>query len=401
MFAFVNANTPFRDLKLMGDSVLDLLSLRRHTRVLASATKVEWNSGVKSWRPPISTKRWTVVGLSFRFMLSALQTSTSLRTLQLVGVKVKPSHQLMILSTPTLKTLILQLSHFVPTAIKMPLSSITSLTLVLSGRRACLEHTLGIFRDTLETLEVGYLVEDIYPVLEKVHLHRLTGLEQWGFDIRTSGFGQITPHTSSTITKLCITTWSYPRPLVLPDGVFPHLRELFSPWWIGTQLVPGRPVQVFYGIDKHEIEFNELQTNLALLSQSTRGIEELQLYTLLSIPRLLLLLAMHVPRLQQLHLWNRVESLLAESLELQRTPNEGRLNTLTEIHVRSIGTWFQIREPACRMLSATRSWICPILEVAKICVGEIIAVPGEKWAISSQRELKLRRIHTGEWEELM
>jgi len=402
MFAFVTTNAPFRYLKLVGDSVSGLLSLRRHAHVLASATKVHWDSGGgKLWRPPTSINLWTIAGQSFQFMLSVLHKSTSLHTLQLVGAKLNPSHQLVILSIPTLKTLMLQLSHFVPTDIQMPLSSVASLSFVSSGRRDSLVHTLRLLENSLETLEVGYLDEDIYPILETVQLPRLTSLEHWGFYIETSGLNEFTPRASSTVTRLCITTFSSPRPLRLPDRVFPQLRELFSPWWIAVQIVPGRPVQVFHEIEENEVESNTLQASLALLSQSTRGIEEMRLYTLISMPRLLQLLATHVPQLQRLHLWTRIGSPMTEYLELQQTPMEGGLAALIEIHIGFVDRWAHIRPSIWCMLSAMFLWTCPALEIAKIYVGQKITRSGARWDISSQWELKLRRIPTGIWELLV
>ena len=217
MFTFINTNAPFRNLELKGDRVLDLLSLRRHARVLASATTVRWQR--KYW-PPSSTKRWTVVGQSFRFMLSVLQTSTSLHTLQLVHVEVKPSHQLFILSIPTLKELILNGSCFVPTAIEMPVSSTTSLSLAHTHHHqpSGMGHTLGLLRSTLETLEVNNIAEDLSLILETVQLPRLTCLKRWRANPSLlTGF---TPRTSGTITKLCITTMYEPHPLGVSDSIF-------------------------------------------------------------------------------------------------------------------------------------------------------------------------------------
>jgi len=88
-----------------------------------------------------------------------------------------------------------------------------------------------------------------------------------------------------------------PHPLGVSDSIFPQLRELFSPWWIGIQLVPGRPVQVFYDIEMQAVMLSDLQTHLVPLSQSTRGVKELHLHTLLSILRLLQHVAVHVPQI--------------------------------------------------------------------------------------------------------
>jgi hypothetical protein len=105
MFAFINTTVPFRNLKLVGDSIIGVLLLRRHVRILEFAVKVHWDSGGKSGRCP-SIKPWSVAGQSFQIMLLVLQNSTSLHTLQLHCVEIKPSHQAVILSIPTLKTLI-------------------------------------------------------------------------------------------------------------------------------------------------------------------------------------------------------------------------------------------------------------------------------------------------------
>jgi len=382
---------------------LDLLSLRRHARVLASATTVRWQR--KYWPPPSSAKRWTVVGQSLRFMLSVLQTSTSLHTLQLVHVEVKPSHQLFILSIPTLKELTLNGSCFVPTTIEMPVSSITSLSLPHARHQpSVIGHTLGLLRSTLETLGVTNTPENLPLILETVQLPRLTCLKCWLGD--PSRLTRFTPRTSGTITKLCITTLYGPRPLGVSDSIFPQLCELFSPWWIGTQLFPGRPVQVFYDIEMQDIMLNDLQTHLAALSQSTRGVKELHLYTLLSIPCLLQHVATHVPQIQRLHIWTRPEFLMTGNLKSQQTSTEGSLNALTEIHVTLVGLWHHrelhlVRLPTCSILSAMRLWKCPALEVGTISTARTVDSYRLRGNFSSEQRFKLRRMHTGEWEELM
>jgi len=396
LFAFINTNAPFRNLSLRGGSISSLLSLRRHARVLASATKVRWSSG-SIWRPT-PTKPWTVVGQSFRFMLSVLQTSTPLHTLQLLDVELKPSHQLSILSIPTLKRLKLRRSYFVPTTIKMPVSSIKSLSLRSAHQPAAIEYILGLLRSTLETLEVKNVASNISLILETVQLLRLTCFKRWGVN---PGLTELTPRASSTITKLCITTCSDPHPLCLSDGVFPKLRELFSPWWIGVQLVPGRPVQIFY--DTGLKELSDFQADLVPLAQSTRGIKALRLSTSLSMHCLLQHLATHVPQLQRLHVWTNTESLMAIS---QQPPTERILSALIEIHITFADSWHHIewceaRPSTCCSLSEMCLWICPALELATISITESLPGVRAKWDIPPQQNFKLRRMRTGEWEDLI
>jgi hypothetical protein len=385
----------------VGDTLEGLLSLRRHVRILAFAVKVRWDSGEKWWhyRP---TKPWSVVDQSCQFILSALQTSTCLHTLHLQCINVHPPHQPLILSIPTLKTLVLEDSLFVPAAFEVPLSSVTSLSLLGPSsmtRRAPVEHTLRLLRDSLETLEAD-TIDQIFAILDTVQVPRLTTIKQWrGY---VWGLRFATPYVSSRITKLCITAESHPQPLDLPDTLFPQLRELFAPWWLGVQIIPRRPVQVFHDIQPSPLYWTSLQTDLTLLSQSTRGIEELQLYTSLSIPPFLQLLATHVPRLQRLYLCTNAESLMMASLELLRqivTPNEANLNALTEIHIRFGENQYNIRRPICHILSAMCSWICPALEVAEISIRDQVAGPRSLEDVTVQESFRLRRTPTGEWEE--
>lgn len=198
LFAFININVPFRDVNVVGGNVSGLRSLRRHARVLSFAAKVQWSPGErnKPWRRLwYSTRPWTVVGQAFHFILLVLQTSTSLRTLQLVYVELKSSHQLVMLTIAALKSLVLDNSYFVPTAIEMPRLSITSLRLTHGSRRVPVEYTLEFLRNTLETLEVGIVSVDIPLILETMRLPRLTCLTHRGI---RSGF---IPRASSTITN--------------------------------------------------------------------------------------------------------------------------------------------------------------------------------------------------------
>ena len=326
-------------------------------------------------------------------MLSVLRTSTSLRTLHLVSVEVKPCHQLVILSIPTLKSLILDDSPFVPTGIEMPRSSITSLKLTPGGRRLPVEHTLGLLRNTLETLEVTYLPVDIALILETMQLPRLTCIR---------GFAGFIPHPSSTITKLCITTWSTQFPLGLSDSAFPQLRELYSPWCIGVHLIPRRPVQVFHDTEVKEARLAKLRTYLSLLSQSTRVIEELQLQTSHSISPILQLLAIRTPHLRRLHLWTaRDRFIWAKLLNAEERLTDKNLDALTEIHIgfpytmlamRCLKTWRAILPLVCLQ-------IAPVLEVIHLSAGLTSAEAQHN--IPPVWNLSLRRIHTGEWEEFI
>jgi len=324
-------------------------------------------------------------------MLSVLQTSTSLHTLQLLHVEVKPSHQLSILSIPTLKALVLNFSYFFPTATKMPVSSITSLSLGPVNPPAAIKHTLRLFRSTLEILEISFIPVDVPLILEAVQLPRLTCFTL--YSVTPEGLTEFTPRASSTITKLCIITSCEPCRFGLSDGVFPKLREVSSPWWIGVQLVPGRPVQVFYDTEFGEMELSNLQADLVLLAQSTRGIKVLRLSTSLSMHCLLQYLATHVTQLQRLYLWMNTQSLMTIPLESQQPPIEGNLNALIEIHITFTDRieWCDARPLTCHRLSAMCLWICPALELVTVSISDSI----------SQQMFKLRRMRTGEWEDLV
>jgi len=403
MFTFINMSVPFRDLTVVGGSASALLSLRHHARVLAFAGRVQYRfSRKKFWRRQDQftwpwTRPWTVAGQSFQFTLSVLQTSTSLRILHLVYAELKPSHQLVILSIPTLNSLVLEFSHFAPTVIDMPLSSITSLTLLDCCHHGSIEHTIRLLRNTLEILEVRFTSVDIPLILETVQPPHLTCVTIRNMSFDTSGFTKFTPRASGTITKLCIIIRSSPYPLGLSDHVFPQLRELSSSWWIAVQLVPRRPVKVFYDVDVDELKWDELETNLALLSQSTRGIKELRLYTSLSIDRVLQLLAAHVPRLQRLYLWTIRDRPFG--MELRRMLIERNLNALTEVHVTCMCCWtaatyFNYSQSIFPALSFQ---VFPALEVVQLSAG--VYIPADPCNWPSVRKLKLHRIRAGEWEE--
>ena len=141
------------------------------------------------------------------------------------------------------------------------------------------------------------------------------------------------------------------------------------------------------------------KTNHALLSQSTRGIEELRLYTWLSIYHVLQLLAGHIPLLQRLHLWTtRDRSFWMELRASQQMPIERKLNALTEIHVtfmccsrtmNDFNHWQSV-------FPALSLQVFPALEVVQLSSG--VTISEEQCNIPSVK-LKLHRIRAGEWEE--
>ena len=82
---------------------------------------------------------------------------------------------------PIQKELILNGSCFVPTAIEIPVSSITSLSLAYAHHHqpSGMGHTLGLLRSTLERLEVNNIAEELSLIIETVQLPRLTCLKRW------------------------------------------------------------------------------------------------------------------------------------------------------------------------------------------------------------------------------
>jgi len=405
MFAFINTKVPFRKLKLTKSGISELSSLYRHSRVLAFANEAHWNPEPEQrGGRHHSTKGWTVVGLSMRLVLSTLQTSSSLRLFEIQCLKVCSSHQRIILSIPTLRTLVLNQSMFVPTTAKMPSSSITALTFVPgASQSAPTIHILRLLSASLEALDVGYTPRLVYPTLLTMQFPRLASLRHKTADM--SSLAVLTSHLS--ITKLYISVPIKHQHLGFTLDVLPRLRDLSSPWWVGEQLVPGRPVQVFADTGKRSVNLDDLDAKLVQLAQSTSSIEALQMsVTRISAVRIFLMLAKRFPRLKRLQIWT-------PNVKLRVTPETGKgakwnplkkcPPSITDIEIRfrkpTKGTPpSQISRSFCHWMLFLTAKACPALKVALFTVLDSSESDIEWRDIPPAWKFKACKIR-GEWEE--
>jgi hypothetical protein len=405
MFAFTNTKTPFRKLKLTKSATSELSSLYRHSRLLAFADQVEWNPQPEQRRGRHhSTSGWTLVGLSIRIVLNALQTSSSLRVFEIHRLKVCSSHQRIILSVPTLRELVLNQSIFVQSTAKMPPPSITALTFVPGASQpAPTAHILSLLSESLEVLDVGYSPRTVYSTLLTMQFPRLVSLRHRSQELNT--LAVLTSHLS--ITKLYISVPISHQQLNFTGDVLPRLRDLSSPWWVGEQLVPGRPVQVFADTGRKSVNLDDLEAKLVQLARSTSHIEALQMsVTRISAIRIFLMLAKRLPRLKRLQIWTPNVKLRV-SPETGKGPKWNPLKkcppAITEIEIRfrrpTKGTLpSQISRPFCHWMLYLAARACPALKVA------IFAVLDSKESDVEQRDIppvwKFKVCETrGEWEE--
>src|SRR5258708_30049363 len=101
------------ELKLNCGSLISYSNIHRHRRALPVASELEVHF------PPLKIRRqssdtssmtsdtFSMRCISFRFILSSLNNSSSLRTLTLSRVKVAPAHHRLILEIQTLRKLVL------------------------------------------------------------------------------------------------------------------------------------------------------------------------------------------------------------------------------------------------------------------------------------------------------
>jgi hypothetical protein len=405
MFAFINMKAPFRNLRLTRGGTWELISLHRHARVLAFASEVYWNPGNRRMGSHHSANPLSVPGQSIRIVLSTLQTSSTLRLFEICHLKVSPSHQRIILSVPTLRELILNRSIFVPSATKMPSSSITTLAFVPSAfQPAPAAHVLRLLSESLEALDVGFTTRTVYATLSTTRFPRLVSLRQRSLpNPNTLDF--FICHLS--ITRLYISVRISYQPLNFPPEILPLLRDLSAPWWVAEQLVPGRPVQVFSDTGSRAVKLEDLDAKLLQLAQSTRDIEELQMYTRFSAPRIFLVLAKHLPRLKRLKLRSRTNKLVAR-------PGMGKGAKWTQLKERPLAitdldiqfrypmpgsTVSQISRHFCHFMLYLTAKACRVLEVASFAALDAKNPDVEERDIPSVWKFKACRTPMGKWEE--
>jgi hypothetical protein len=405
MFGFINTNAPFRNLKLTRCGILELISLHRHSRVLTFAEEVHWNYGPRRGHHH-STSASTMVGQTIRFIFSTLQTSTTLRLLEIFRLQVGSSHQMIILAVPTLRELILNQSWFAPSAAKMPSSSITTLSFVPGAiPPAQAAHILGLLSESLESLDIGYSPRAVYSTLSSMQFPRLVSFRHTCLNALTV----LTSHL--TITKLHISVLITPQRLDLHAGILPWLRDLSSPWWIAAQLVPGRPVQVFSDTGERVMKLGDglfgLDTKLLALAQSTCGIDELQISRPFSVG-LFVLLAKHLPQLKRFKLWTTTDTLWAP-------PEVGRGATwnqfqqcpaaITDIEIRFQRPMgppsSQISHSFCHLALELVAQACPALKLATFAALDSKELDIEEREIPRAWKFKAYRTLTGAWEKLL
>ena len=405
MFAFINTKAPFRKLNLTKSGILELSSLYRHSRVLAFANEVHWNPKPEQRRGRhYSTNGWTMVGLSIRLVLPALQISSSLRLFEIHRLKVCSEHQRIILSVPTLRELVLNQSIFVPSTAKMPSSSITTLTFVPGVvQPAPTAHILGLLSESLETLNVGWFSGTVYSTLLTLQFPRLVSLRHSSEELYT--LAVLTSHLS--ITRLHISVPISYQQLDFTLDVLPQLRDLSSPWWVAEQLVPGRPVQVFSDTGKRAVNLDDLDAKLSQLGRSTSNIEALQMsVTRISAVRIFLMLAKRLSQLKRLQIWT-------PNVKLRVNPETGKgakwnplkkhPPSITDIEIRfrrptKGSPRSHISRPFCHWMLFLAGRACPALKVATF------AVLDSKESDMEQRDIppawKFKACNTGrEWEE--
>jgi len=398
MSALINAKAPFQNSRLTRGGTSELLSLYLHSRVLAFATEIHWNPEPERRRGQRhSTDSFTVVGLSFRLVLSALQTSSSLRLLEIHRLEVSSSHQRIILSVPTLRELILDQSIFIPTTAKMPSSSITSLTFVPgASEQAPAAYLLKLLSESLEVLDAGYTPRTVYSTLLTMRFPRLVSLRHRSQDL--NALTVLTSHVS--ITKLYIPPFLGPEEMDFPHDVLPQLRELASPWWVAEQLVPGRPVQVSSDTGRRALDLDELNELFMWPARSTRDIEELHVGTRSLGPKVFTVLAKHLPRLKRLKLWTRTNTVKGAMWRpLEKCPP-----AITDVEIR-----FQrsprgplpsrISRHCCHWVLCMTAKACPALETAMFAAPDPEEPDIEEREIPPAWKFKARKTSRGEWEE--
>ena len=405
MFAFINTKAPFRKLNLTKSGILELSSLYRHSRVLAFANEVHWNPKPEQRRSRhYSTNGWTMIGLSIRLVLPALQISSSLRLFEIHRLKVFPSHQRIILSVPTLRELVLNQSIFIPSTAKMPSSSITALTFIPGAALpAPTAHILGLLSESLETLNVGCFSGTVYSALLTLHFPRLVSLRHSSQELNT--LAVLTSHLSITTLHVSVPI-SYQQ-LDFTLDVLPQLRDLSSPWWVAEQLVPGRPVQVFSDTGKRAVNLDDLDAKLSQLGRSTSNIEALQMsVTRISAVRIFLMLAKRLSQLKRLQIWT-------PNVKLRVNPETGKgakwnplkkhPPSITDIEIRfrrpTKGPLrSNISRPFCHWMLFLAGRACPALKVAMFAVLDSKESDMEARDIPPAWKFKACNMG-GEWEE--
>jgi hypothetical protein len=406
LFSLLNSKAPFLTLKLKAEGFLNLVRLHRYSRVLLSAGEVHWQGSQKQSRRKRSANPLTVVGHASRFMFSILSTSTTLRSLRLFRVEVSPSHQMAIVSIPTLRDLTLQESLFVPTNEKMPPTSITSLSLKQGVHlEAPMRHILNLLAGSLHTLALDTTQLSIRPFLDSIQLAHLAHFRDMGTGWRASDMAKFT--FQSTITTLFLGPTATHQLATIPPGILPQLRELSAPCDVGKQIIPGRPVTYFRDTALKEVQMGEIDETLSHFSQSTAGITNLEMCTQLTVPSLFATLERRVPRIERFRL-------LTESDKFRHNPNFTATNknvprtgaaALTEVEIR-FRAYAGCHNPPfistsnCQTIFEALDRACPVLNVVTFTVvGASERFEKDASDLPPQSVYKLCKTGAGAWEK--
>lgn len=402
MLAFINTTAPFRTLKLTRGGLSELILLRRYSHVLAFTNEIHWKSGQER-ACQSSASASTVVGQSFRILLSALQTSSSLRLFEIYRLNVSSSHQRIILSIPTLRELILNQSTFIRSTVRMPSSSITTLRFVpgASPSSPPTTHILKLLSESLEILDVGDSPRSVQSTLVTRRFPRLVSLRGGSVDLSTLVVFR-------SITKLYIKTRIIHQLLNFPPDILPRLRDLSSPWWVAEQLAPGRPIRVFSDTEREAVSLYDLDVKLLQLGRSTHNIEELQVFTYVSTLKIFVVLGNRLPRLERLKLWAPTETIMTPTAigkGADRNSLKACLLALRDIDIRFQRRTKkqypsqQISRPFCHWMLYMTAKACPVLQVSIFAALDSMKLDIEERDISPAWKFNACRTSKGEWEE--
>jgi len=408
-WSLINAKAPFLSQSIKEDIVHklspSLLALR--LSFLASAVEVRWSAASFLSPTPLPVDEQ-----SSGPILRTLSGSTALQSLELTRFEVSPSDQQVILGIPTLRKLTLCDSICVPTTVTLPSASIHVLVIrSLIFEQTAFEHLFRILADSLETLELGREcsntdVHKLYSLLECTALQRFARI-QIPEPVLFSNFNHpFLFHQFITVLHVsAVLPQSWPS--VFPETFLPKLHHLSAPWRVAELLIPGRPVQVFCDTELEGLTMSTLKSRVVQMATSASDIEELELCSGWSSPRIFNILEKHLPHLKRLRLlidaqtWYNPRQ-VKEHMKME--PKFGvQYAPLQELELRmevppKARQPHQVSRPNCRKISTLFIPICPALEVLSFIVTPNKFKTNEQ-DIPPRCIFKLQRTANGTWEE--
>ena len=419
LFVLINANTPFRAVRIKPESSLHLFEHQSMRRLLLSAVEVCWeiplNKSSRLW-PQNTSSTVSGTALTFRNSLCILSQSSNLSRLSLSDVDVSAPQQETILSIPKLEHLALSGSNFIPGAVSKP--SYTSLRrLQLGGRLSspAIGHTLSLLSESIEELTLvsvyGKGVDVAISVSLLLRLKVLRNLPVLG------GTGQIAfirnhPTITHYITAMPHSDFSHISPATLPN--LDHLR---GNAYAARVFVPGRPVRTYLQDDVSSIaSIHALNPTLVALGRSTGPVKRLRLIYPSETPELLQLIAITLPQLESLQLYIGRDDRAGElpnydyllgawcfiPNELNQVQGSARFHKLKDIEIR-FARMIQTQHPFPRaqcgyIFDKALRGLCPHLQVAEFIAVDPLDKFPEREAEAAYRT-KMQRLGPGKWEE--